>query len=291
MRAPSWRGLKRWGRRSRPLVLRLAAWPVALAALAACSGGWHIGSNSQATDPATVDYPVFYVKRQVPVDQAGLLVQDDLRVMRTLTPSTPSADLYMRASASAAAAETNISARITAGAMWDVKDVDTSADGSRAVFAMRGPLMMNQKAKDPPCWRIYEYVIATDTLHAVINPASDPDPPTVNDVSPHYLPDGRIVFSSTRQTQSQGILLDEGKPQFAAQDEARQEPGFVLEVMNADGTGLHQISFNQSHDRDATVLASGRVLYTRWDIASLPGALSQRVHNTRPLASTVASRS
>src|SRR3989440_4630512 len=37
----------------------------------------------------------------------------------------------------------------------------------------------------------------------------------------HYLPDGRIVFSSTRQTQSQGILLDEGKPQFAAQDEAR----------------------------------------------------------------------
>ena len=70
------------------------------------------------------------------------------------------------------------------------------------------------------------------------------------------------MFSSTRQTQSQGVLLDEGEPQFSAQDEDRTEPAFVLEVMNADGTDIHQISFNQSHDRDATVLANGRVLWT-----------------------------
>ena len=108
-------------------------------------------------------------------------------------------------------------ARITAGALWDVKDVDTSADGKKVVFAMRGPLAMKQDVKKPPSWRVYEYVIATDDLHAVINPANDPDPPTVNDESPHFLPDGRIVFSTTRQSQSQGILLDEGKPQFAAQ--------------------------------------------------------------------------
>jgi hypothetical protein len=168
MGAPSWRERKRWGRRTGPLALRLAAFPAVLAALAACSTGWHIGSNSTATDPATVDYPVFYVKRQVPVDQAGLLKQDDLRLMRpftistpTFTSSTPTVDLFMRASASPAAPETNITARITAGQVWDVKDVDTSADGSRAIFTMRGPLTMNQKAKDPPSWRIYEYVIAT----------------------------------------------------------------------------------------------------------------------------------
>ena len=128
--------------------------------------------------------------------------------------------------------------------------------------------------------RIYEYVIASDTLHAVIDPTSDPDPLTVNDVSPHYLPDGRIVFSTTRQTQAQGILLDEKKPQFAAQDEARQEPAFVLEVMNADGTGVHQISFNQSHDRDATVLANGRVLWTRWDHA--PGKDAMHLYSANP---------
>ena len=48
------------------------------------------------------------------------------------------------------------------------------------------------------------------------------------------------MFSTTRQSQAQGILLDEHKPQFAAQDEDRKEPAFVLEVMNPDGTDVHQ---------------------------------------------------
>jgi hypothetical protein len=257
----------------------LALLTAALAAgLAACSGGGSVNiANSQVADPATVDFPVFYVKRQVPLNKAGAVQQDDLRVLRD---AVPSADLYERAAASPSATETNITARLTAGASWDVKDVDTSADGTRVVFAMRGPLVMNQDPKKPPSWRIYEYVIASNTLHAVINPASDPDPLTVNDVSPHYLPDGRIVFSTTRQTQSQGILLDEGKPQFAAQDEDRNEPAFVLEVMNADGTGVHQISFNQSHDRDATVLANGRVLWSRWDHA--PGKDAMHLYSANP---------
>ncbi|TLY60824.1 MAG: hypothetical protein E6K48_08440, partial [Gammaproteobacteria bacterium] len=216
--------------RAAPLPRRAAFMLTAalVTALAACSGGGSVNiANSQRGDPATVDFPIFYVK---------------------------SADLFMRATASPSATETNVTARLTTGASWDVKDVDTSADGTRVAFAMRGPLAMNQDPKKPPSWRIYEYVIATNNLHAVINPATDPDPLTVNDVSPHYLPDGRILFSSTRQTQSKGILLDEGKPQFEAQDEDRNESAFVLEVMNADGTGVHQISFNQSHDRDATVL-------------------------------------
>jgi hypothetical protein len=123
-------------------------------------------------------------------------------------------------------------------------------------------------------------VITTNTLRAVINPATDPDPLTVNDVSPHYLPDGRILFSSTRQTQSKGILLDEGKPQFEAMDEARNESAFVLEVMNADGTGVHQISFNQSHDRDATVLANGRLMWSRWDHA--PGKDAMHLYAANP---------
>ena len=247
--------------------------------LGACSSGTNLNlGNSQVNDPATVDFPVFYVKRPVPLDQTGAFMQDDLRTMNDIVPV--SADLYMRSTASPSAIETNITARLTAGATWDVKDVDTSADGKSVVFAMRGPLTKNQQVTKPPSWRIYEYVIATDDLHPVIDPATDPDPPTVDDVSPHYLPDGRIVFSTTRQSQSQGILLDEGFPQFSYQNEARQEHAFVLEVMNADGTHLHQITFNQSHDRDATVLMNGRVLWTRWDNA--PGKDAMSLYSANP---------
>ncbi|GAC1693554.1 MAG: hypothetical protein PVS2B3_03010 [Steroidobacteraceae bacterium] len=271
------------GLRGRPRRGRRAAAPWAGAALAltlaACSGGGSVNiSNSQAGDPATLDYPIFYVKRSVPRDAAGNVVQDDLRVMNDVVPGV--ADLYERAAASPSAAETNITARITASAAYDMKDVDSSADGTRVVFAMRGPLAAQQDPMKPPSWRIWQYTLATNSLAPVINPASDPDPLTVNDVSPHYLPDGRIVFSTTRQTQAQGVLLDEQRPQFSAVDEARTEDNFVLEVMNADGTNVHQISFNPSHDRDATVLANGRVLWSRWDNA--PGHDSMSLYSSNP---------
>ena len=243
-----------------------------IAGVTACSGGGTVNIvNSQSADPATVDFPIFYVKRTIPK------TTDDLRVLRDIVPS---ADLYMRASASPSAAETNITMRITAKLSYDVKDVDTSIDGKLVIFAMRGPLTMTMKAKDAPSWRIYEYVIATDTLHPVIDPTVDPDPLTVNDESPHYMPDGRILFNSTRQTQSKGVLLDEGKPQFEAQDEDRTESTFDLHVMNADGTGIHQITFNQSHDRDPSILSTGRVMWSRWDHA--PGKDAMHLYTANP---------
>jgi Hydrazine synthase alpha subunit middle domain len=269
-RVPLWRG---------------ALGALALTWLAACNGGGSVNiANSQGTDPATVDYPIFYVKRTVPMTTAKTVIQDDLRIMGT---ANPSADLWMRASASPSAAETNLTSRITAaaaatGEFWDVKDVDTSADGSTVVFAMRGPLNPKMALTKQPGWRIYQYTIATDSVAAVVNPANDPDPPTVSDVSPHYLPDGRIVFSSTRQDQAQGVLLNQGDPQYSAQDEARTEEAFVLEVMNPDGTAMHQISFNQSHDRDSTVLASGRVLWSRWDNMPAGGRDQMSLYSSNP---------
>ncbi len=37
--------------------------------------------------------------------------------------------------------------------------------------------------------------------------------------------------------------------------------------MRDDGSDLHQISFNQSHDRDPSVLANGQIVFSRWDNA------------------------
>jgi hypothetical protein len=134
------------------------------------------------------------------------------------------------------------------------------------------------KQKDMPTWHLWEYDIARDTLQQLLPPALDPD--QSNNVAPHYMPDGRVVFSSTAQRQSKAVLLDEGKPQFEAQDEARDEPAFDLHVIDALRTEVHQISFNQSHDRDATVLTNGRILWSRWDHA--PGKDAMHLYTSNP---------
>jgi hypothetical protein len=264
-------------------VLRYVLICIAAGILGACSSG--AGSietaSGQSADPATIDFPIFYVKRYGDPTQAQAPATD----LRMLRFAIPAADLFMRSRAAPSGTETNITARITGtgtktAANYDIKDVSASPDGTTILFAMRGPLTAKMMQNKAPSWRIWQYVIATDQLSLVIDPDTDPDPATVNDVAPQFLPDGRIVFSSTRQRQSQAILLDEGKPQFIAQDEARTEPAFVLHVMNGDGSNIHQISFNQSDDRDATVLADGRVMWSRWDDA--PGKDGMHLYSANP---------
>jgi hypothetical protein len=243
----------------RPLAVLAGA---ALLALAGCSsggsGGVDIGSG-QGPDPVTVDFPIAYIKRALPTGN------EDARRLRTFQAG---ADVYIRDRALPAATERNITVATTNGA-WDVRDLDASWNGRKLVFSMRAPLVPGADEIDQPTWDIYEYDLDTTTLRRVI--ASDLIAAEGHDVAPHYLPDGRIVFSSTRQRQSRGILLDEGKPQFAAQDEDRREWGFVLHVMNADGTGIKQLSFNQSHDLDPAVLPDGRIVFSRWDNAGSSG--------------------
>ena len=250
--------------------LGIAACAVAAWLLAACSPGTKVNIGSgQSADSATNDFPIFYVKHTVPT------TTDDLRLMR---PPVPQADLFKRATASPSAVETNITTRVTGTDSYDIKDVSVSADGTTVLFAMRGPLTTGMKDTDPPTWAIWQYTIASDTLARVI-----PDDDTANageDVSPAFLPDGRIVFASTRQRQSKAVLLDENKPQFEYQTEDRTESAFVLHVMNPDGSNIHQIEFNQSHDRDPTVLSNGRVLFTRWDHA--PGKDAMHLYTVNP---------
>ena len=128
---------------------------------------------------------------------------------------------------------------------------------------MRAQFIEGAAEEDQPTWNIWEYDFDTDTLRRII--ASDITADAGHDIGPHYLPDGRIIFSSTRQRQSNAILLDEGKPQFAALDENRNEFAFSLHLMNDDGGDIRQVTFNQSHDIDPLVLSDGRVAFTRWD--------------------------
>ncbi|MGB5347205.1 MAG: hypothetical protein WBN23_13650, partial [Woeseia sp.] len=247
------------------LALREVALAATLALLAACGAsgdGVSIGTG-QDPDPVILDFPVAYVRAPLPMDDQGNFQPSDVRELITFDFG---ADLYFRDRASPSALAVNITERETNG-LGAVRDLEIAYDGSKILFAMRGPVDLNLALddEDQPTWNIWEYEIASDTLRRVI--ASDLTAEIGHDVGPHYLPDGRIIFSSTRQLRSNAVLLDENKPQFAAQDEDQNEAAFVLHVMNADGTAIEQVSYNQSHDFDATVMANGQVVFSRWDHA------------------------
>ncbi|MBK9131916.1 MAG: hypothetical protein IPM20_09835 [Gammaproteobacteria bacterium] len=240
---------------------------LAMLALGACGGG----DGGLGGGVAVENFPIAYVKRSVDVE-----AMDQVDVRNPLEFNA-GADLYVRDLAAPGASDRNVTLRVTGGA-GDVKDVEASFDGARLIFALRLPEIEGADPEDQPTWNIWEYEFATDTLRRVI--ASDTVAEAGQDVAPHYLPDGRIVFSSTRQRQASALLLDEGKPQFAALDEDLDDPAAVLHVMNADGSDIHQISFNQSHDLDPAVLDSGEIVFSRWDHMGGRNAVS--LYRVRP---------
>jgi hypothetical protein len=243
---------------------------VALLTLSACGGGGDGGvgiAGGQGPDPVAVYVPIAYVKRPLPTDDQGLVESSDARELITFDVG---ADLYLLERASPSAAERNITMDETQG-LGDVRDLEVSYDGLRIVFAMRGPFLEGVDEDDQPTWNIWEYDIENNLLRRVI--ASDITAEAGHDIAPHYLPDGRIMFSSTRQRQSNAVLLDEGKPQFAALDEDFNEHAFVLHVMDEDGGNVRQVSYNQSHEIDATVLSNGQIAFTRWDNAAFNNAM------------------
>lgn len=239
--------------------------------LAACSpsGDIAIGSG-QKPDPATVDFPIAYVKRSMPDT-----TNEDLRDLRTFVVD---AEIFVRDRADASAPERNITSAVTNNGNYDIRDLDVSFDGTKLAFAMRGPFVVNGDEEDQPRWAIWEYTFASNQLRRVIS--SNLSASEGHDVAPHYLPSGDLIFTSTRQRAAKAILIDEGKAQFEAQTEDDREPAFVLHAMNSTGGNLRQLSFNQSHDMDPTVLQNGRVLFTRWD--RFPGKNGLHLYTMNP---------
>lgn len=255
------------------LFVRCLSLSLASVLLAACGGGsGGTEGSGQAPDPVTVDLPIAYIERPLPTDEddAELLLPNDI-----LDPSAfnPGAAIYLKPRATALAAAENITdsafiadENFTPEARnYDVKDLTIHPAGDRLLFAMRAPEIPNADEEDQPTWDIWEYHLTTKVLRRVIT--SNIIAEAGHDLSPIYLPDDRIVFSSTRQTRSRAMLLDDNKPQYTAQEEGNDGPAFVLHVMDNDGANIQQITYNQSHDLQPTLLDNGRVLFTRWDQA------------------------
>ncbi|MBL1277005.1 MAG: hypothetical protein COB30_013045 [Ectothiorhodospiraceae bacterium] len=241
--------------------LRIAFVAAMVASVAGCDGA--------GQDQTVEDFGIAYIKRPIAtmMDQDTneiILVQPDLREAIEFNEG---GDVYLRERASLAADERNITLCLTdldddGIGTGDVRDLESSYDGTRLIFSLRLEDLTN--GDDVPKWNIFEYDATVGGCPTRVM-FSDSLANKGNDVAPYYLPDGRIVFSSSLQRATGAILLDEGNQQFQPLDESNNEPAVVLHVMNADGTNVQQISFNQSHDLDASVLSSGEIIFSRWD--------------------------
>ena len=88
-----------------------------------------------------------------------------------------------------------------------------------------------------------------------------------HDIAPAYLPDGRIVFLSTRPS---GLVP------------CANEGVSILHVMNADGSDLHPISVNNVNEFDPSILPDGRILFGRWEYVDKNALTIQSLWTVHP---------
>ena len=88
-----------------------------------------------------------------------------------------------------------------------------------------------------------------------------------HDIDPVELPDGRIVFVSTR---------------VGTFEEYHQPPSRALFRMNADGSGIHPISSTLIFDNEPKVMADGRIVFIRTDNFFDRGKVETHLHVMRP---------
>ena len=220
----------------------MIAMSCALAGLSSCKTG-----TSESTDGfATINgnYSMVYVQRNMaaagnPTDGVTFAAGGDL--------------MYKDAS-TGAIDPINITSAYTQG-QGDVSDPAVNYDATKVVFSMRGPNDETFNLWEMNVASRQYYPLMTDTVAAEFG----------DDVDPAYLPDGRIVFSSNRQKRMLEMQTEQNIQQHKTLDEYEREEALNLHVLNLDTQGITQISFNQSHDRNPSVLKDGRIMFSRWD--------------------------
>ena len=117
-----------------------------------------------------------------------------------------------------------------------VRDPEISFDGQKVLFSMRRDIDDD--------YHLYEIDIAGGDVRQLTFGRR------ISDIQPVYLPDGRIVFSSTRE------------PKYIP---CQRHLMANLFVANADGSNIRQLGHNTQFEGRASLMPDGRILYTRWE--------------------------
>lgn len=118
-----------------------------------------------------------------------------------------------------------------------IRDPDVSYDGRRVLFSWK-------KSDREDDYHLYELDLASRAVRQLTHGLG------VADYEGAYLPDGEIIFNSTRCVQIVDCWWTE-----------------VSNLYRCDGDGrfLRRLTFDQVHDNYPTVTDDGRILYTRWE--------------------------
>ena len=147
-----------------------------------------------------------------------------------------------------------------------IGNYDLSYDAKKVVFSF--------KAAPDKGYRIFEVGVDGQGLRLLTR--DDPDEQLMcaqyghgyDDLDPCYLPNGDIVFTSTRSRRA--VLCTHN---FTSTS---------LHVMDADGAHIRCISGNTINEFTPTVMHDGRVLYTRWEYVDKGAGDVQSLWSIRP---------
>lgn len=118
-----------------------------------------------------------------------------------------------------------------------MRDVDVSPDGKRVLFAWK-------KSDRLDDYHLYEYDLASGEIRQLTHGLGRAD------YEPTYLPDGDIIFASTRPEQSVPCWWTEISNLYR---------------MDHEGKYIRRLAIDQVHTLYPSVLENGRIIYTRWD--------------------------
>jgi HEAT repeat protein len=133
-----------------------------------------------------------------------------------------------------------------------VAEPELSWDARHVIFTRRG--------QDDPWWHIYRINLDGSGLEQLTRGP-------YHNVGPAYLPDGRIVFASSR---------------IGIRDEYHGYPCTSLHVMDADGSGIHTIATNIGRDNEPAILNDGRIVFSRLDVFYSRNKTELTLHATNP---------
>jgi hypothetical protein len=141
---------------------------------------------------------------------------------------------------------------------------EVSYDGKRVLFAFCAVDKAPANRDEHPNHHYHLYEMASDgsKLRQLTDGPYD-------DFSPRCLPDGHIMFISSRR----GGFHRCGRGPC---------PTYTLALANGDGSDPHPISFHETHEWDPAVLHDGRVIYTRWDYVDRNAVHYQQLWTVRP---------